>query len=258
MDVSNLSINSQNKVLDKYFPKGRTTRRVLSDSRASVEISDLSRELQSSKVDFAASSFSFQNDTLNFDVNFLKSINEEFSLDGYLTSSSQKSQVNLKYKFEHAVAENKTTVNRMFESSLQITFEKDNSLKTSKITQKEDILGFLRKFTSEITDILDDKKKTLMAVVLNKEDIRDLTNIDDQRITDIVNSLINTVVTSARMKNMLNNSANTEKAIYKPEKRVDDVTTTENNFRSYLDYRFEIKEIQNEPADSTPKETALQ
>ncbi|MFH1197748.1 MAG: hypothetical protein V1720_18755 [bacterium] len=245
MDVTNLSINNQNKLLEKYSPKGKASRRIISEGRSSVEISDFSRELQSSKVDFANSKFAFQNDTLNFDVFFLKSVREEFNLNGYLSSTSQRSQVDLKYRFEQTVFEKGQPFNRTFEATLQISFGKENAFKITKSAEKEDILDFIRRLTKEIVEILNDKNKNLVAVVLSKEDIKDLTSIGDQKVIDLVNSLINTIVSSARMKSLLNNSSNSEKVIYQPNRRVDEVTTTENNFSSYVDYRFEIKEIQS-------------
>lgn len=250
MDVSNLSINNQNKLLEKYFPKSKTLRKNASLNRSSLEISDFSRQLQSSKVDLAKSNFNYENESLNFNVSFLKNTTEEFGLTGYFSAESKKSEVNLQYRFEKTVLEKGKFVSRTFEASFSMSFERESSIKMTKNNIKEDITEFIRRFTSEIISILNDKNKNLVSVVLSKEDIEDLTNIGDEKILEMITEIINVILTSAHMKKMLKNSSNAEQIVYQPKRKIDEVTTVENKFGSFLDYSFEIKEVKNQNSES--------
>lgn len=224
---------------------GKTEQQTITAGTDSTSISPISGFLYNTKLNLRSSNASFDGLNLNFDLSFNYSSTESISTKGYYRSVSGEVNLKMNYTFEVKSMENGVLKTMNYLAEINYSAKNFNSSSMNKSKEKEDILTFLNRVIEKIIDIMNDDDSKLLAVVFDKDDLKDIAEIADPKMRDMVNQVINIALITARLKQMLkkHEGKEQENIILNPHRNITEVTTRSSSTDFSSDYSITVKEI---------------
>ncbi|MEI7812056.1 MAG: hypothetical protein WCJ01_06475 [Ignavibacteria bacterium] len=208
-------------------------------------ISDISRGLYQSDIDLSNSTFTFKADSTNFNLQFLHQTEQKITLNGYLSKEQTSGSFSFAYNYSQTEVKDGKPVDKQYEVNFSFSFNSSKSVSIEKKEKKEDILDFLRRITREIFTKLNDKKANISAIVLDQEDLKDLSQLTDKKAVQLIYQLIDMINFAIEAKKMANKNKDAQDSIYHPKRIKETVNETVASNETNFNYSFSIKEVGN-------------
>jgi hypothetical protein len=226
-----------------------------SAEKDAVEISNTAKFLSGTGLDLSASSASYIQDTLKYDLSFNSSESATLNASGIYYKKEKSFSMNLSFQFQQEVEIDGVKSLKTFQANLNFNASFTKELSANKYTNKEDIGKFIRKIVKQITDTLSDKKQNLLGVIIDKEDWKEIAGMEDGKLAKILSEIINMAILTERMKRMAEKEEDSENIILKPEREKESGVEINDNTVSISDLSLEITEV--DPAESSSEEPSV-
>ena len=187
------------------------------EPNVSTDLTPVAVRLSEENLDFARSSVTTTSTELEFNLEFTSSSLERLSATGYYAEESQSLSLSLRYTFQREVTVEGRTQVRTFEASLDIQVSRLQVTAASPFARKEDIMALVRRLINDISQVAADDGKLLGGVVIDRQDFLDLVAVDNGRLANKLEALIQLTVMLARLKQLLDDEA-TEVVILNPQR----------------------------------------
>jgi predicted kinase len=174
--------------------------------------------LYESGIDIAASAVSSESGDISFSLKFLHQTEKETSLSGSLSRDQSSGKLSFSYTFPAPLMINGKTVTKQLVASFDIIFDNFKEISRKKTKKKEDIMAFLHRIIQEILKKLDDKKTNITAIVLDPEDMKEINQISDKKISELISMVIQMVNFTLQARRMANKNKNAKDIIYNPKR----------------------------------------
>ncbi len=241
MDVAQISLPGfiYNISVDrKIIPAAGTN---LSDSSL-AQISELSRSLNGTNIDIKNSNISQDDNGTQFDIKLFNQYEKDISFDGYFSKDYRKGEVSFNFVYPKKEVKDGKETEKNYQVNFKLSFASEHSISVKKSENKEDIMEFLSRVMRKIFSKLGDKESNLTAVVLDAEDLKELAEISDKKVLQLIYRLIDMVNMAIDAKKMSKKDSGQPGEVYHPKRETSTVTETKVEGKTSIDYSFSIKE----------------
>lgn len=254
----NLALNGSRLYRDALAFTGESTANTKqstaqSTTGDSLALSPAMQALSSTGLQQRASYAAVSSSRLDFDLSYAARAGESLSADGYYAFEERSLNLSLKYTLERAELVDGVLQVRSFEASIEIRAERFESYSIREFSEKEDVVGFVRRVVDEILAIAKDDDKILKGVAFDAEDLADIAAVEDGELAKVVSAIISMATHLAAMRQLSRESAeNAEGVILQPERAKFQGVTEESLQQSEFSFNLSLREIRSEqqPAEA--------
>ncbi|HEX2985012.1 MAG TPA: hypothetical protein VHO28_15850, partial [Ignavibacteriales bacterium] len=146
-----------NEAVSSRNLQSATNKEVAAESaqeKDSITLSNTAKFLSGTGLDLSASSASYIQDTLKYDLSFNSSENIRLNASGLFYRKEKSFSMNLSFQFQQEVEVDGVKSWKTFQANLNFNASFTNDFSAKKYTNKEDIGKFIRKLVKQITDTL--------------------------------------------------------------------------------------------------------
>jgi len=153
-------------------------------------------------IDAVKSNITQNNNSLYFNIIYNSHTESNFKIDGFLKQKESLLEINFKYEFQKEVIVDNKSVLKKYNFELYLSANYNETISYQEVFEKEDILKFIQKLVKKIFDALKDDDVTVNAVVIDKDDLAEISQLGNKEFSKIIQTLINTVISLDRVKKL--------------------------------------------------------
>ena len=248
LGVSGLSnSNAKEQILDKSIP----------DSFDKVDISPLSQFLLGQKMDVVSSTSSVSDSTIDFHLTFESKSMERLTADGYFSEKTKKLEMSFTYQFQQEVVKDGVKELHTFEVDFSLKIENMEKMSITPFEEKEDIMDFARKLIRKIIEIIGDEDKLLAGIILDKEDLEELSKIKDGELLKMIYQLIQMAILLAKMRQIMEGNEDQEVVFLHPIREKTSGVDINIDYSNMTEFHLEVRDITQEIASNREDIEAL-
>ena len=215
-----------------------------------IDIADPSALLSRTGLNVSESSAVRCASGLNFRLAFEAESFSRLSAQGYFSFERKEIHLSLRGFVEEAVEGGENQMH-LVEYQLSCSILRAESISISKFEKKENIMHLVRRLLCDLADVACDDDKKLAGVILDFEDFRELSAVDDGRLLGKVEALIQMIIVSARMMEIMKGSKDQEDVVLYPKRIKIGGTVTEKTGLTFTDFHMEIRNAADRTASSS-------
>jgi len=187
---------------------------------------------------------------LDFTLNYTVSREEQLSASGYYSKESQTLDVNLQYRFQRKVIIDGKEQLKSFELNLSIHADRSKESSVEPYSEKEDIIGFIRRLANDLIDTAADKKQKLIGVILDKKDVAEILGLEKGRIAKLIFSLISSVLMLEEIRHAGDKEDEVENVMLRAVRQESSGLKLEHSKNTSFSMSLSIREISGEAEDA--------
>jgi hypothetical protein len=153
-------------------------------------------------IDPEKSTVSISQNQINFNFVFNTFTQIELNANGFVKKDENSIEVYFKYSFQREVIEDGKSSIKNFMLELKMKAHFEETVSVEKKIEKEDILKFMQRIVNEIFDTFNDKSKSLRAVLIDEDDLKEITRAGKGDLTRLLQSLLGTVFSFMKYKEL--------------------------------------------------------
>ncbi len=232
--------NTKEQILDKN---------VSANSLDKVNISSLSQFFSSQGMDVSNSTSSTSDSTMDFHLIFESESTERLTADGYFSEKTRKLEISFAYQFQQEIFNNGIKELHTFEANFSLKIENMEKVSITPFEKKEDIMDFAIKLIRKIIGVIGDDEKLLAGVIFDQEDLEELGKIDDGKLLEMIQQLIQMAMFLAKMRQIIEENEEPEKVFLNPIREKISGIDIKKDYTNVTEFHFEIRDITQEIAD---------
>ncbi len=217
----------------------------------SLNVSDASKILKDLGIDLKDTTYTDQAQMFDLQIEFTDEQIKNVSANGSYDYRSQSLKVDFSFLSAMSVIDPKTgkQSQQLFKFDFHLEASNVQAQTNSQSVEKEDILHFARKILQTIAK-LHSEGKSIDGLVLNQEDLKDLSGVDGGKLLKSMVMLIDLMRTTDNMLGKAN-----DHVLLKPE-RWKSVTASEQSQESQsISMSLSVQQVSLESEAATPAET---
>lgn len=153
-------------------------------------------------IDPVKSNVSQDNNSMYFNVIYNTHTESNFSINGFVKQKENILEINFRYEFFKEIMVDNKPVIKKYNFELHLSANYKDIFSYQEIFEKEDILNFIQKLVKKIFDAIKDDDITVNAVIIDKEDLEDISKIGNKEFSKLIHTLISSVLSLDRYKKM--------------------------------------------------------
>ncbi len=219
----------------------------------------LSRELRpllNSGVDVNNSSASVSTSEFSFDLQFKHDKVEQLAGNGYFVNETNELDLSMSYRFQQAVARDGVSTMHTYEVDFSLKLKNTASVSATLFEEKEDIGGFITRFTKDIIDIVADDDRMLAGVVFDLEDLSEINAMDNGKFLKMINDLIAAISVLDFTQKVAGRDEKADKVTLYPKRRKFSGIDIDVSNSEMVEFKLEIRDItatiQNRAQEAKP------
>lgn len=157
-------------------------------------------------IDPENSTVSFSHDQINFNLVFNAFAQVQLNANGFVKREEKSIEVSFEYSFQREVIEDGKSCIKNFMLDLKMKANFEETISVERKIEKEDILKFIQRIVNEIFDTFNDESKSLRAVLIDEDDLKEITRAGKGDLTRLLQSLLGTVFSFMKYKELSDKS----------------------------------------------------
>ncbi len=188
--ISKMSLYNQNRQLN--HPK------LLKDTQ---EISTVAEAVQKTGLDPMTSSRYFSESEMKFNFNYQDAKVMNINASGIFAMQSRTMEMNFSFEVRESDLNPESQSNRIFKFNMQISMQQTEMQQLNINKNKESLPDFLMRIAKIISKYAVDKDKEIAALILDKEDVKDMIALDGGKILKDIHAAINILYVTNQILN---------------------------------------------------------
>lgn len=169
-------------------------------------ISDFSKDLSSSKLNLSLSDARLTASGLDFDLIFSPNSSEKLKAKGYYKTAEKSVGVSLSYEFQKEVIVSGEVKTQTFEAVIDLKANVSEHIPANPREKKQDIVNFVQRVVSEVMNTVQNDSKVLKGFSLDKEELKDMFELEDEKVSKHIQSLLEFALTVSKYKKTCNST----------------------------------------------------
>jgi hypothetical protein len=132
-------------------------------------------------------------------------------------------EFNFLYSFQKEVVEDGKPVVKDFELNLTMKASFEETISHERKFEKEEILKFIQRMVSEIFETFNDESKSLRAVIIKEDDLKEIVKIGKGDLAGFLQSLLGAVFSFVRYKESNSLGIQKKGVILRPERETTEI-----------------------------------
>ncbi len=229
----------------------RTTKELMEIRSDEKKISKDSLNLKN--IDSENSTISYLHDQINFNLVFNAFTQIQLNANGFIKREEKSIEVYFQYSFQREVIEDGKASIKNFMLDLKMKANFEETISVERKIEKEDILEFIQRIVNEIFDTFNDKSKSLRAVLIDEDDLKEITRAGKGDLARLLQSLLGTVFSFMKYKE-LSNKSNPNVSVILHAKR-EKHQAKEYTITKLESFSIEIHQLETNNLDNYPRQS---
>lgn len=225
--ISKMSLYNQNGQLNHP--------RLFKDTQ---DISTVAEAVQKTGLDPMTSSRYFSESEMKFNLNYQDAKVMNINANGIFAMQTQTMEMNFSFEIKESDLNPESQSNRIFKFNMQISMQQTEVQQLNINEKKESLPDFLMRIAKIISKYAQDKDKEIAALILDKEDVKDIIALDGGKILKDIHAAINILY----ITNQILDKDKEDVAVYVPRKKETLVEYTELKSNKF-NISFSVEEI---------------
>lgn len=209
-----------------------------------ADISASSRYLFSNRIDLQNSSFSFGEQSFNFNLSFFDNQKQRITATGAYSSSESSYSMDLNYRFKRMEESNGQKMMKEYNFNLNYNGSTSSDKKVEIKVEKEDIVKYFGRIIDKILKTSSQDDLALGKVVIEQTDLEELAGVTDKDVGRKLLDVLYMAISVAKLKAMIDNNWKDREEVDIVEKRMQQsVKESESNSNSTQNITVSVEEI---------------
>lgn len=174
-------------------------------------------------IDLENSSITYSQQHIGFNFVFNGITQTDFAVNGFVKRTEKTLEFNFLYSFQKEVVEDGKLVVKDFELNLTMKASFEETISHERKFEKEEILKFIQRIVNEIFETFNDESKSLRAVIIKEDDLKEITKIGKGDLAGLLQSLLSAVFSFVRYKESNNLVIQKKGVILRPERETTEI-----------------------------------